>query len=145
MHVRSDRRHVFGQERAKVWEAMGRVEEYRRWWPWLRTFEAEALRAGDVWECTVQPPLPYSLRFSIALGEVVPSESVRATVSGDVTGTAELELSDVAEGCAVRLRSNLSPTNPLLRGVALVARPVARFGHDWVIDTGSRQFAERAL
>jgi hypothetical protein len=29
--------------------------------------------------------------------------------------------------------------------VARVAQPVVTFGHDWVLDTGARQFRSRAL
>ena len=33
----------------------------------------------------------------------------------------------------------------MLRTFAAVARPVVRFGHDWVLDTGVQQFRSRAL
>jgi hypothetical protein len=48
-------------------------------------------------------------------------------------------------GCRVRLRSTLVPANRTLRTVARLSRPVAQFGHAWVIDTGARQFGDRAL
>lgn len=47
------------------------------------------------------------------------------------------------QGCELRLRSALSPQNRVLRLVTLGARPVARFGHDWVLDSGVRQFRRR--
>jgi uncharacterized protein YndB with AHSA1/START domain len=145
MRVDSDRRFSFDAERDTVWRALCTVEDYPRWWPWLRSFEAHGMMPGDVWLCVVQPPLPYRLRFTVAIDEVVDAELVTATVDGDLVGTARLELADAATGSEVRLASHLTPTNRVARRVAAVAAPVARFGHDWVLRTGVRQFAAGAL
>jgi len=102
-----------------------------------------ALAAGEVWLCEVQPPLPYALRFRVRLDEVEPARLVRATVDGDIVGSAHLELTDRPEGCRARLTSELAPRHRVLRAVARVAAPVARYGHDWVLDTGAGQFVRR--
>ena len=47
VHVRSDRRHRFAVEPDQLWAAMARVDDYPGWWPWLRSFEAAGLQAGD--------------------------------------------------------------------------------------------------
>jgi hypothetical protein len=97
----------------------------------------------------VQPPLPYTLRFTLEIDEVVPAELVTAHVEGDLAGAATLELRDVTGDrtprSEIRLRSSLAPTNRALRAFATVAKPVVRFGHDWVLDTGVQQFRSRAL
>jgi len=144
--IRSDRRITFDRNPAEVWEAMTHTGRYPAWWPWLRRLDAEGLVAGDVWDCHVQPPLPYSLRFSITLDEVVEGRSVRATVAGEIFGTADVELSPAARGATVvRLVSDLTPTAGRLRAFASFARPLVTWGHDWVIDQGIRQFRARAL
>jgi uncharacterized protein YndB with AHSA1/START domain len=150
VEIRSQRREAFPVPPAEVWAAMGRVDAFRRWWPWLHRFEAAGLAPGETWTCEVRPPVPYSLTFTVTLDDVVPLERVRATIAGDVEGRAELALWAVEEpgrpaGCEVTFSSWLAPGNPVLRAVAAVARPVARFGHDWVLDVGGRQFRERAL
>ena len=145
MEVQSDRRFHFDVDPARFWSAIGSVEEYPRWWPWLRSFEAEGMVQGDEWRCTVKPPLPYVVRFTIHLDEVVPEARVRARVSGDIEGTALLDIAADGDGCAVQLVSALQPTNPVLRVMATVGRPLARYGHDWVLDIGAGQFASRAL
>lgn len=145
MEVRSDRRYAFAVSPAELWPALTRVEDYRTWWPWLRGFDATAFDAGEQWECVVQPPLPYSLRFRITLDEVVPAAVVVATVDGDITGSARLDITPTDEGSEVRLVSQLAPRSPILRVIAGAARPIAQFGHDWVLDTGLRQFSARAL
>ncbi len=145
MEVVSDRRYAFDADRPALWRALSAVEDYPRWWPWLRRFEARGLIAGDVWQCTVRPPVPYPLRFTIAIDDVVTEELVTATLAGDLVGTARLDVTDDGQGSTIRLVSRLAPASPVVRGVALVARPLARFGHDWVLRTGFRQFNARAL
>jgi uncharacterized protein YndB with AHSA1/START domain len=141
VHIASDRTYRFAAEPAELWERIADVSAFPTWWPWLRRFEAQALEAGEVWHCTVQPPLPYTLSFAVAIGEVEPPARATATISGEIHGTAELTI-EAAEGggCTVRLRSRLAPQSRFLQGIALVARPGVALGHDWVLDTGARQF-----
>lgn len=122
---------------------MGAVDHYRTWWPWLRSFEATALESAETWSCAVQPPVPYALRFTVIMQEVVPEQLVTASIDGDITGEARLELAAAGAGCDVHLVSALAPGSRALRAVSTVARPVVRFGHDWVLDNGARQFASR--
>ena len=145
MDIRSDRRFRFDVERASVWAAITQLERYRQWWPWLHGFDGSALSEGARWRCEVKPPLPYTLRFDVILIEVVDHNIVRARIEGDITGWAQLTAIDRESGCEVRLISELSPASGTLRMVARVARPVAAFGHDWVLDTGARQFRGVAL
>lgn len=145
MRIRSDRRHTFSVTPEELWLAMARVDEYRSWWPWLRHFDAGALAPGEVWSAAVQPPLPYRLRFEIHLEAVDAPHTASATVTGDIEGTARLAVTRTSTGSELHLRSELAPTNAVLRAVAQVAAPVARFGHEWVLDTGLRQFRDRAL
>lgn len=144
--VRSDRRFRFDVEPAVTWDALTSVESYQRWWPWLRRFEAAGFEPGATWRCTVQPPLPYSLRFELRLEEVEAERYATALVDGDIRGHAALELSPTGDGATeVRLVSVLAPASGVLRAVTRVAAPVARYGHDWVLDAGLRQFRQRAL
>jgi hypothetical protein len=145
MNLRSDRRHQFGVTPDDLWTAMVRVDAYQEWWPWLRHFEAGALESGATWSAVVQPPLPYRLRFDLHLGEVEAPRLVTADVTGDITGSARLEISSTPTGSELHLISALAPTNTLLRAVTQVAGPIAHFGHEWVLDTGLRQFRDRAL
>jgi len=143
--MRSDRRHDFPVPADELWRAMARVDDYRSWWPWLRRFDADGLQAGSTWTAVVQPPLPYRLRFELHLEEVEASRRVRARVTGDIVGTAHLRIAPTATGSELHLVSELAPTSAVLRLVARAAAPVSRFGHEWVLDTGLRQFRDRAL
>ncbi len=144
MELVSDRRYRFAVVPDALWAAIAETSDYQRWWPWLTTFDADGLIAGAVWRCAVRPPLPYTMRFTISLDEVVAPSLVAATVHGDIAGTARVEVAADGDGSAVRLRSSLAPSSPLFGIVAGIARPFVRRGHDWVLDTGARQFAGRA-
>jgi len=144
--IRSDRRFTFDLPPDRVWEAMGRTSAFKEWWPWLRQFEATGLVVGDIWTCHIEPPLPYDLRFTVTLEEVVSGQSARALVAGDIVGTAALTLAaDEHGGCEARLLSDLAPSSGVLAAFAVVARPLVVWGHDWVIAEGVRQFRDRGL
>lgn len=125
---------------AALWSKISRLEDYRTWWPWLRHFDARVLEQGETWRCTVKPPLPYSVDFRVHLDDVVEERFVAASVSGDISGLASLELRPAGSGTEIRLSSALVPRSSTLKLAARLG-PVARFGHDWIIGSGLRQFA----
>jgi Polyketide cyclase / dehydrase and lipid transport len=130
--------------RADAWSLISDVSRYRSWWPWLRGFDGAALAKGEEWRCQVQPPVPYLVRFGVVIEDVEEAARVEARVTGDVVGRATLTLEDDPAGCMAELHSTLAPGNTALRVVSRFAAPVARFGHDWVLDSGARQFIARA-
>jgi uncharacterized protein YndB with AHSA1/START domain len=158
--------------RETVWSLMSQVERYQSWWPWLRQFEGGGLSVGDEWRCMVQPPVPYLVRFRVVIEDVEAPSFVRARVLGDVVGDATLTLETAEEaeagvearvgqngdagaagsvgsvgavGCVAALHSSLAPGNTALAIVSRFAAPIARFGHDWVLDSAARQFIARAV
>ncbi len=157
--------------RETVWSLMSKVDRYQSWWPWLRQFEGGGLSVGDEWRCMVQPPVPYLVRFRVVIDHVEPPGLVRARVLGDVVGDATLTLQELegrqasetgvahngdakaagtakasgATGCMATLHSSLAPGNTALAVVSRFAAPIARFGHDWVLDSAARQFIARAI
>ncbi len=145
MRIRSDRRHRFPVAPDDLWRAMEQVEDYPTWWPWLRHFDGGGLRSGTMWSAVVQPPLPYRLRFDLHLVEVEAPRLVTAHVTGDIVGTARIEITRIDTGSELHLVSELAPASSALRAVAQVAAPVARFGHEWVLDAGLRQFRDHAI
>lgn len=142
----SDRSWTFGVPADELWERLSSTAEYPAWWPWLVEFDATGgFRRGAVWSCVVEPPLPYRVRFRLTLEHVRAPVRVDARVSGDIRGDAVLTIVDDEGGSTARLRSDLVPTNPVLRGVGVVARPLVAWGHDWVLDSGQRQFLEHGV
>jgi hypothetical protein len=145
VRVRSDRQYDLPVAPQALWDRLTAVGEYPTWWSWLRGFEADTLSQGERWRCTVQPPLPYRVRFDVHLDVVRPCERIEARVTGDVLGTASLVIDPHPDGSTARLQSDLAADNGALRLAARYLAPVVRYGHRWVLDTGARQFTERAL
>jgi uncharacterized protein YndB with AHSA1/START domain len=147
VRLRSDQRHHFDASPAELWDAMVSVDRFQAWWPWLRRFDASGVGRGEVWTATVQPPLPYRVTFDLLLTEVVAPHRIAVDVTGDVEGSARLEVHADGSGGRSQLHftSELTPTSTLLRAVARLAPPVARYGHEWVLGTGRQQFRARAL
>ena len=146
MELASDRRWRFDAAPDEVWAALAATAEYPTWWPWLTAFDAAGLVAGARWHCTVRPPLRYSVRFAVDLDEVVPPCVVTARVSGDIAGRARIDITrHGTERSEVRLVSALTPTRRTIAWLTTMAGPIARRSHDWVLDTGARQFAARAV
>lgn len=141
--IHSDRRFEFDHDRSTVWYALTQVERYPIWWPWLEC-DGAALAEGECWTCRVDPPLPYGLDFDLHVTQVIAERKVLAELTGDLVGTARLTLDggdDHGQGpCTLRLESTLAATAGPARLVARFAGPIARFGHDWVLDSGARRF-----
>ena len=146
MEVRSDRTFSFPVEPAALWTALTSVDRYQSWWPWLRRFDGTSFTEGARWRCAVRAPLGYPVRFEVVLSDVVAGRSATATVSGDIAGPARLEVRPAdGGGSRLRLQSTLASKRWLLRAIARLAPPVARFGHDRLLATGVRQFRSEAL
>jgi hypothetical protein len=143
---RFDRTWTFARPPEELWRVLARTDEYRRWWPWLREFSGDGLVPGGRSVCLVRAPVPYTLRFTVAVRELVPARLVDAVVDGDLAGPARLELTGGdGAGSTVRLAWEMELCRPMLRGAARFGRPVMEWGHDWVVATGVDQFLTRAL
>ena len=130
---------------AEVWRVLASVGDYPAWWPWLRRFDAARLADGERWSCTVKPPLPYTVSFDLVLRDVVARRSVAADVEGEIVGSARVDLHPQGSGTELALVSDLEPSRTFLVGLSRLAGPVARFGHEFVIDSALDQFANHAL
>lgn len=143
LELRSDRTYRLPAPPDAVWAELAALDRYRARWPWLRDFDAAALVEGDRWWGTLRAPLPYTVTFAVALTEVVPERVVAAEVTGDVSGRARIELvPDGGRTTTLRLVSTLTPRRPFLVALSSLARPVAVWGHDRVIERSLGALAE---
>lgn len=140
-----DQAWVFAVSPADLWAVLSQTDRFQVWWPWLRTFDSEGLVEGTTAQCVVRAPVPYSLSFQVAIVTVEPGLLVDTKVSGDLEGPARLEVAAHAHGAEARLSWDLELRDPLLRAGSRAARPVMEWGHNWIIDSGVRQFRRVAL
>jgi hypothetical protein len=93
----------------------------------------------------IQSPLPYVLRVQLVLADVVPCERLAADVSGDIEGWALLELSGGEGGSTIDIEWDMRPRSRAMQMAAVLARPLLRWSHEWVLARGLDQFRQRAL
>ena len=130
----------------RFWDTISRTDEYPQWWPWLRRFEADGMKEGARWRAEIQSPLPYVLHVHLVLDEVVPCKRLAATVDGDIVGHAGLSLLPTEEGgSAVEVEWEMKPRSRAMQAAAVLARPLLRWSHEWVLARGLEQFRQRAL
>jgi uncharacterized protein YndB with AHSA1/START domain len=142
---RFDREFELDASPDRLWAVLERTDEYPSWWSWLKTLEDGDLRQGAVAHCVVRAPLPYTLRFDVAVERVVPHELISTMVRGDLEGPARLDIQARSGGCTARLSWVLELRDTLLRPLSMFARPAMVWAHDRVIETGLRDFERRAL
>jgi uncharacterized protein YndB with AHSA1/START domain len=129
----------------QFWDAISQTDDYRSWWPWLREFEADGFRPGAHWSAVIQSPLPYVLRVQLLLEEVVEGKRLAAAVTGDIAGWATLELIPSSNGSTVDVEWDMRPRSRAMQMAAVLARPLLRWSHEWVLARGLEQFRQRAL
>jgi len=142
---RFDRTWSFSVPPDELWAVLNQTDRYVRWWSWLREFDADGIRPGSTARCTIQAPLPYALRCTIRVDDVIAARVVHTTVSGDLRGPARLEIDDTGDGSIARLVWSLDLGNPVLARLARVGRPLMSWAHDVIVATGVEQFQRRAL
>jgi hypothetical protein len=137
-----DGRYLFPADPDEVWRNMCRVDEFPAWWRWLRDFEVEGdgLETGGVLRGLVVPPIPYRFRVGIHLDEVQPAVGIRASLSGDLRGPAELDLIPHIDGCVLSIRWDVEMRKHSMRSAARFCRPLLVWGHDQVIEITVRRF-----
>jgi uncharacterized protein YndB with AHSA1/START domain len=142
---RFDRSWVFPADLDGVWEALTATDDYPRWWPWLRALDVDGFAPGATARCVIRGPLPYTLRCTVHVLDMVPRERVVSEISGDLHGPARLDLTGNGAGCSARLSWSLELRAAPLRRLAVVARPAMQWAHDYVVSSGVDSFRRQAL
>lgn len=145
MQLSTDRRLPFDAPAAEVWAAMGDVDSYQSWWPWLRTFQARALGVGEIWKCEIVSPLRYTVAFTLKFDVVAAPFHIEASMRGDIVGGAWIDVEERGDQCDVWIRSEIFPASTFLQRLTKFAYPIAKWGHDTVITRGAHQFQAKAL
>ncbi|MCC5953214.1 MAG: SRPBCC family protein [Acidimicrobiia bacterium] len=144
MSVEVDRRWSFVLDAPPdaVWATLVDTASYTTWWPWLRGEDLPEVTIGAEASVTISPPLPYELDVHIAVTDIDPPRRVATAVSGDLAGTASVELAGTDVGTTtVTLDFSLVADGSGVGRIPQVAAPLLRLGHEVVMERGVRQFA----
>lgn len=140
-----DRMFSFACEPEALWSRLIATDHYTDWWHWLRSLDVDGVLPGARADFEIRGPLPYSLRGTITVAEVVEGQRIRTTVNGDLFGPAEVTIAAGPTGSTARLQWSLELRDPALRRIAVVGRPAMAWAHDRVVAEGVEQFRRRAL
>ena len=124
----------------ELWAAIERIDQFERWWNWLRELEldGDGLCPGSVLRGTVAPPVPYRMRVAVEIDRCLPGRLIDAEVTGDLAGGASLRLEPdgpQGQGTIAEVEWSLEMKQLPMRVAARFAYPLLRWGHDRVVET----------
>jgi carbon monoxide dehydrogenase subunit G len=140
-------RFAFPVTPAELWGAIGRFDQFERWWSWLGNLkiEGDGLQAGSRLIGTVAPPVPYRMRVIVELEKCEQGQSVDASISGDLAGPAHLRLFPTETGTDAEIAWDLEMRQLPMRVAARVAYPLLRWGHDQVVEATVNGFRRQLV
>jgi hypothetical protein len=135
----------FGFTPGELWERMGQVEQYERWWPWLEELHLDGgtLTTGAVVHGVIAPPLPYRMRIRVVLTRCEPPAAIDAVISGDLSGEATLRVRPGATGSLVEVAWTVEMMQRPMRLASRFGRPLLQWGHDRVVESTVAGFRRR--
>ncbi len=126
----------------EVYRALERVEDYPHWWPQVR--EVTRLDATGA-RLRIRSLLPYDLTVTLRESARSPVAGVlEGVLGGDMDGRARWTLTPgPGGGTLVRYDQEVDLRKPLLRRLAVPARPLLRANHALMMRAGRRGLAGR--
>lgn len=119
-----------------VYRALREVADYPRWWPQVRS----TVRVDDgIFDMVVRSALPYDLAFRSTRSREDPERRVlEAGLTGDLDGFSRWTVSAAEAGANALFEEEVVANKPLLRRLALVARPALVANHAVMMRSGRR-------
>ncbi len=125
-----------------VWKIITDVGRLPEWWPMFKQAvlrgNDRTLRIGQTVDCVVRAALPYALRFSLEITDLVPPNLMRLRSRGDLDGWGRWNLRDDAGTTAVTYSWDVDLTRPVLAALSQLpfARGLLERNHDAVMSQG---------
>ncbi|MFF7730183.1 SRPBCC family protein [Streptomyces sp. NPDC008001] len=120
-----------------VYARLEAVDGYPAWWPQIREVHRADATSGAA---RVRSFLPYDLAMTVRATRHDPAARVlEITMTGDLDGWARWTvLTRGPAACAARYEQDVEIRKPLLRRLALPARPLFAANHAWMMRSGRR-------
>ncbi|THA27309.1 polyketide cyclase [Streptomyces sp. RKND-216] len=136
---------------ARIYAELQRVEDYPVWWPQTRAASpAVAVRNRETAEIRLRSFLPLEHRVTLRAERREPHPpgpdggDLAVAMDGDMRGWVRCTVrADSGGGSRVDFEQYTEVATPLLRLVALPARPLLRANHAWMMRAGRRGLTAR--
>jgi len=126
--------------RDRVWDALMRPQDWPLWWRAVERVEllteGDANGVGAVRRFTWRTALPYTLTFDMRTTRVEPKTIIEGRAVGELDGVGRWTLSEDGAGTKVRYEWSVAVTQPWMRMLAPVLRPVFAWNHGVVMRWG---------
>jgi uncharacterized protein YndB with AHSA1/START domain len=125
---------------AQVWQALTEVEQWPRWWPYLRRVETvhAAAGVGAVRRLHWRTRLPYGFTLLVTCTEAQRERRLVGRSAGDLSGEGAWELQPVGPQTHVRYTWRLDVNKPWMRRFAPLLAPLFAWNHHGVMRAGER-------
>ncbi len=129
----------------RVWQAIVSVEDWPRWWRYVRKVEELAPGGADghgaLRRYTWTSRLPYRLSFAMRVTRVEHMASLEGVAEGDLNGTGRWHLAKDGATTHVRYDWTVATTKRWMNALAPVLEPAFRWNHNQVMAEGGRGLA----
>ncbi len=144
--VNANAYHFFTDWRVKaraeeISEVLGDATELPRWWPAVyldvqRVKAGDENRIGEEISLYTKGFLPYTLRWSFIVTEVIPHKRIKLESRGDFVGYGIWTFEQDGEYTNVRYEWNIEAQKPLLKTLSPILKPIFEANHKWAMQTG---------
>jgi uncharacterized protein YndB with AHSA1/START domain len=129
----------------RVYDAIGDVRGYERWWTdfVIRATGDEGPPApGKRSQLLVKAYLPYKVNLGLEVIEAERPRRILSLLSKDFDGSGEWTLDETAGGTVATLDWRPSVNHALIRYLTPALRPLFRSNHNWAMQRGERQIRD---
>jgi uncharacterized protein YndB with AHSA1/START domain len=131
---------TFAAPRDAVWDELTTPERWPTWWRAVERVEllekGDADGVGALRRMTWRTALPYSLSFDMRTVRVEPKKLIEGRAQGELSGVGRWTLAGDGGETRVRYDWRVEVTQPWMRFVAPIARPVFAWNHGVVMGWG---------
>ncbi|MDJ1132327.1 SRPBCC family protein [Streptomyces iconiensis] len=127
-------------QRSRVYAVLSRAEDYPLWWPQVRAVAPAGERSGTG---RIRSVLPYYLDLTVRMTRRDPDAGVlEISMAGDLEGWARWTVRAYGGGTVALFEQEVEVRKPLMRLLAVPARPLFRANHALMMRGGRRGLRE---
>jgi hypothetical protein len=131
----------------RVWNVLIAPEDWPSWWRAVtgveRLVEGDANGIGAVRRMTWRTALPYTLTFDMCTTRIEPKTVIEGRAAGELDGTGRWTLQPSGPRTAVRYEWSVAVTQPWMRTMAPLLRPVFKWNHGVVMEWGRQGLSKK--